>query len=553
MSSSLPSNYIHILSALKERISVAKQRAALAVNSELIAVYWEIGNVILEQQKIEGWGSKVITRLATDLKIEFPDMTGFSERNLKYMRAFAEAYSHFAIVQAPLAQIENQSLPIVQAPLAQIENTQNQITQAPLAQLSWYHHITLLDKVKEPEIRAFYIQKTIQNGWSRNVMLHQIESGLHLRQGKAITNFELTLPKPESDLAREMLKNPYNFDFLSLGEEMRERDLEQALIQHIKKFMLELGKGFAYVGNQFNLNVEGDDYFLDLLFFNFHLNCFVIFELKVGEFKPEFAGKLNFYINTLDKQVKMPTHAPTIGVLLCKTPNKTVVEFSLNGIHTPMGISEYQLTTLLPQELKGEIPSIEELEAVVEEETEKLLTPVDKKLSKLKEKLHSLKTEAVQETVNEENTKRLFEMFVLPLKHKLEAELQEKVAPMFKEMNILLMAGNRGFFKNEDEQLTKYLSEELKYRTDSFRIEPQLNVFKKAGLKAFNINHEIVIKLSETGYGIKLNHHLEPVIMKMYHQLPTDEEVRNIILTFMGHLVDDITFRLENLDTFEIN
>ncbi len=272
--------YYSILNGLKEKIRLARQKAAVAVNNEMLSVYWEIGYTILQQQKEEGWGTKVIDRLAVDLKSEFPDMKGLSIRNFKYMRAFAEAYPQF-----------------VQQAAAQIQTTGNQriiIVQQLAAQLPWGHHQVLLDKVKPQQERAFYIKKSIENGWSRSVLLHQIESQLHLRQGNAITNFEQTLPKAQSDLARETLKNPYLFDFLGVGEEIQERELEKALIQHIKKFMLELGRGFAYVGNQYNLVVENDDYFLDLLFYNYHLHRFIIFELKVGDFKPEFTGKLNF-------------------------------------------------------------------------------------------------------------------------------------------------------------------------------------------------------------------------------------------------------------------
>ena len=245
--------------------------------------------------------------------------------------------------------------------------------QAPLAQLSWYHHITLLDKVKDPITRLFYIEKAGKNGWSRDVMVLQIESKLHQRQGKAITNFENTLPPLQSDLAKETLKNPYLFDFLSIGEEMQERELEKALMQHIKKFLLELGRGFAYVGNQFNIVVQEDDYFLDLLFYNYHLHCFIVFELKIGKFKPEYAGKLNFYINTADEQIKGKEDKPTIGVLLCKTPNHTVVKYALKGIKTPMGVADYEFAKALPKNLKSELPSIEELETALESEAKKFV------------------------------------------------------------------------------------------------------------------------------------------------------------------------------------
>ena len=266
MGTKLPATYLEVLDALKEKIRQARLKAALSVNAQLLQLYWEIGNTILKQQKEKGWGAKVIDQLATDLKAEFPDMKGLSLRNLKYMRAFAAAYPSFSIVQAPLAQLQPRATdaagyatgknekPILQRAVAKLPPPQ--FVQAPLAQISWYHHITLLEKVKAPDERMFYIRKTIENGWSRNVMLHHINNNLYKRQGKALTNFEVTLPKPQSDLARETLKNPYVFDFLSISEEIQEREVERALIRHIKKFMLELGKGFAYVGNQYNLNAK---------------------------------------------------------------------------------------------------------------------------------------------------------------------------------------------------------------------------------------------------------------------------------------------------------
>lgn len=336
-------------------------------------------------------------------------MTGLSARNLRYMREFANAYPP-AIWQQPAAKLEESKgskgkKSILQQPAAKLAT---EFVQLPIAQLPWGHNCLLLDKLKTPKERLFYATKAVKNGWSREVLSIQIQSGLHLRQGNAITNFDATLPQPESDLARETLKNPYLFDFIGIGEEVQERDLEKALIQHIKHFMLELGRGFAYVGNQYNLKVEADDYFLDLLFYNYHLRCFVVFELKVGEFKPEFAGKLNFYINTIDEQIKGKEDKNTIGVLLCKTPNETVVKFALKGIKAPIGVADYELAQALPRQLKGEMPTIEELEQELEKETEKLQRPVDQKLNRLKELLRGLKHEEVKEKMSPETTATLF-------------------------------------------------------------------------------------------------------------------------------------------------
>ena len=348
-----------------------------------------MGRIILEQQQSEGWGTKIIDRLATDLKTEFPDSKGFSVRNLKYMRTFAEAYPDF--IKIPMSAPEpgkgkagKGKTAIVQAPLAQLEKAETApIVQAALAQLSWYHLVAILEKVKDYKERIFYIRKAIENGWSRNVLVLQIESNLYKRKGKTLNNFELTLPAYESDLAKETFKSPYLLDFLTLGPATKEKELERALVQHLKSFMLELGRGFAYVGNQFNMVVEDDDYFLDLLFYNVKLHCYVIFELKMGNFKPEYTGKLNFYINAVDEEIKSKVDNPTIGILLCKTPNDTVVKYALKGIKTPLGVAEYTFTKALPKQMRKELPSIEELEAELDKEYG-AFTPLRKKRIKNK-------------------------------------------------------------------------------------------------------------------------------------------------------------------------
>ena len=364
-------NYFEVLDLLKEKIRHTRYRAVITVNYELLKIYWEIGKAILEQQKKAGWGAKIIDRLAVDLKIEFPDFKGLSVRNLKYMRAFAEAYPEFSsFALPPDAPILNTAkTTIVQQAAAQSGNgNTDSFVQQLAAQLPWGHHQVLLDKVKTREQQLFYMQKCVENGWSRSILVEQIESGLYERQGKAISNFRQTLPQLQSDLVQQSLKNPYIFDFIGFGEEIKERELEKGLIQHLKKFMLELGKGFAYVGNQFDLTVEDDEYFLDLLFYNYRLHRFVIFELKIGDFKPEYAGKLNFYINTVDAQIKSNKDDATIGILLCKTPNELVIRYSLQGIKTPIGVSEYLLKKGIPKVLKTDLPSIEELEANIDKE-----------------------------------------------------------------------------------------------------------------------------------------------------------------------------------------
>ncbi len=325
--------YQDLLARLKSQIQIAQVRAALAVNRELVLLYWGIGREILQRQVSEGWGAKVIDQLAQDLHRAFPDMKGLSLRNLKYMRALAEAWPEEAIVQQAAAQ------------------------------LPWFHNCVLLDKVKEPAERIWYIYQTIQNGWSRNVLVMQIESGLYRRQGKAITNFQATLPAPQSDLAQQLIKDPYNFDFLTLSAEAHERDLERELQKHLRQFLLELGVGFAFVGSQVPLEVGGEDFRLDLLFYHLKLRCFVVIDLKMTPFKPEYAGKMNFYLSAVDDLLRHPDDRPSIGLILCKTKNQIVAEYAVRDMAKPLGIAEFQHLQDLPSQLKGTLPTIEEIEA----------------------------------------------------------------------------------------------------------------------------------------------------------------------------------------------
>lgn len=326
------SGYKEFLIEMKKKIREGQIRAAISVNSELVMLYWKIGRSILDEQNERGWGSKVIERLSKDLTKEFPDMRGFSVRNLKYMLRFAKEYSKIEIVQQLVAQIP------------------------------WGHNVRILDKISDPDERLFYIRKTIENGWSRNVLLHWIESGLYLRNGKAQNNFQLSLPKPGSDLAHQLLKDPYNFDFLSISDSYHERELEKKLIEHIRDFLLELGTGFAYIGNQIHLDVGDKDFYIDMLFYHLRLKCYIVIDLKTGKFIPEYVGKMNFYLAVIDDIVKSADDNPSIGLILCKDKDKTVVEYTLKGSSAPMGVSTYELTKELPKELKDDLPSIEEIE-----------------------------------------------------------------------------------------------------------------------------------------------------------------------------------------------
>ncbi|MFH0968500.1 MAG: PDDEXK nuclease domain-containing protein [Methanobacteriota archaeon] len=330
-------DYAVFLADLKEKTRHARLKTAVTINRELILLYWQIGSEIINQQQKFGWGTGIIDHLSQDLRKEFPENKGFSERNLRYMRTFAIEYQNLEFVQEVLAQ------------------------------LTWYHNITLLQYVKSPEIRDYYIKKSIQHGWSRNVLVHQIETSLHLREGASTTNFALTLPPVHSDLAHQTLKDPYIFDFLCLTGEVEEREIEQALITHIQKFLLELGVGFAFLGRQYHLVVGDTDFYIDLLFYHTTLHCYVVIELKAHEFRPEYAGKLNFYLSAVDDLIRQEGDNPTIGILLCKQKNEAIAEYSLRDLNKPIGVSEYELTKVLSEELQKKLPSIEDLEATLNE------------------------------------------------------------------------------------------------------------------------------------------------------------------------------------------
>lgn len=340
-----PEDYADWLAQLKGQIAQARQRAALAINAELVQLYARIGRDILQRQQAQGWGAKVIERLARDLKEAFPDMRGWSSSNLKYMRFFAQ--------HCP----------------------DGQFGQQPADQLPWFHIVTLLTQLDSMENRAWYATQTLQHGWSRTTLAVHIKNRLHLRQGAAVTNFEARLPSPASALALETLKDPYLFDFLGLGDDAQEREIENGLIRHITRFLLELGAGFAFVGRQFRLEVGGDEFFIDLLFYHTRLKCYVVVELKATAFRPEHAGQLNFYLAAVDAQVKAEDDKPTIGLLLCKQQNRLVAEYALSGIDKPIGVAEYQLLRDLPNALEQSLPSIADIEAELAGDFETLQAP----------------------------------------------------------------------------------------------------------------------------------------------------------------------------------
>ena len=355
----LPNGYAQWRKDIEHLIDTAKLHTALNVNVGTLTLYWNIGKSILHKQEQEGWGKQVIEQLSKDLISRYPDDRGYSKRNLGYMKSFAMQYPDFPFLQVPLAKLRE--LPILQATLAKLESEGKNFVQVPLAQISWYHHISLLPKVKDEAERAYYITETAQNGWSRDVMLLQIDNGYIHAKGHAINNFEQTLPPLQSDLARYIFKDPYNFSFIGTIALQNELDIEKSLTSKITDFLLEMGRGFAYIGRQYHISVDGDDYYIDLLMYHLKLHCYVVVELKAVEFKPEFVSKLNFYISAVDDLVKSTEDKPTIGLLLCRTKSNKKAEFSLRGITQPMGIAQYE-TEKLFADVASALPQIEEIE-----------------------------------------------------------------------------------------------------------------------------------------------------------------------------------------------
>jgi predicted nuclease of restriction endonuclease-like (RecB) superfamily len=345
--------YRNWLTDIKQRIRKAQIKAAVQVNTTLLTFYWELGAQIVECQQSAKWGSGFLQQLSADLMAEFPDMKGFSYRNIRAIRQWYLFYTKGGF------KFGHNLWPIEQRD----DRKKWPQVVAKLVQVPWGHNRIIISKCKDIHEAIYYVDKTIEHNWSRNVLTHQIESGLYHRKGKAVTNFASMLPVPQSYLAQQLIKDPYTFDFLMLTQEYNKREQEKALIDHITKFLLELGTGFAFVGRQQGLQVGERDFFLDLLFYHTKLHCYVVIELKTGEFEPEYAGKLNFYLKAVDEQLRSDRDEPTIGILLCKSRDRVVVEYALSDIAKPMGVSEYQLTRALPDNLKPSLPSIEEMEA----------------------------------------------------------------------------------------------------------------------------------------------------------------------------------------------
>ena len=352
------SSYADLLSGVKYRVHAARVRASLAVNQELIQLYWDIGRMVAERQAAEGWASSVIDRLSADIRAEFPDLKGFSARNIWRMKSFYLAYNK---------QVEK--LPQAAAVIESLKNCD----LPDMFRIPWYHNVILLEKVKNPDARTWYMQKTIEHGWSRNVLTLHIDQQDYERKGQAVSNYHTTLPAPQSDLVQELLKDPYIFDFLGIADNAREREVENALLNHLRDFLIELGDGFAFVGNQVRLDIDDEDYYVDLLFYHLKLRCYFVIDLKTRPFAAEDAGKMNFYLNAVDDLMRHPDDRSSIGLVLCREKegsNKMLLEYALRGLEKPVGVSAYQLTRALPDDLKPSLPTVEELESELAEKVD---------------------------------------------------------------------------------------------------------------------------------------------------------------------------------------
>ncbi len=356
----LPRGYPALLEDIKSRIRTAQIKASLSVNREMIGLYWSIGRDIVARQHLEGWGAGVINRLAKDIRTAFLGIEGFSPSNISRMRAFHLAWADVPAISAQ--PVPNMQPPISAQPVPKIAES---LPPSVLMEIPWGHNIALIFQLTDPVQRLWYARQTIENGWSRSMLEHWIDSGLYTRQGKSINNFKRTLPAPQSDLAQQLIKDPYKFDFFTLATDAAERELEQGLLAHIRKFLLELGAGFSFVGQQVRLEVDGEEFFIDLLFYHLRLRCYVVVDLKVEGFKPEFAGKMNFYLSAVDDQMRHADDKPSIGLILCKTRKKTIAEYALRDLAKPVGVARYvtRLIESLPEQLAGSLPSIEQIEA----------------------------------------------------------------------------------------------------------------------------------------------------------------------------------------------
>jgi len=515
----LPQTYIATLETLKQKIKKARLKAVLTANVNLLAIYWEIGSSIAEQERNQGWGAKIVEQLAKDLSIAFPDFKGLSSRNLRYMRNFATAWPELSIL------IDYESV-----------SKMDLILQQAAAKLPWFHICTLLDKVKDQSERNFYAEKAVENGWSRNVLVHQIESNLYNRQGKLQNNFTDTLPADQSELVKELFKDPYKFDFFNLTEEAKEKDLENALIDHIMKFMLEMGKGFSFVGKQVLINNNGKDYYIDLLLYHLKLHCYVALELKIGDFKPEYAGKMNFYLSTIDSNYKSEQDASSIGLILCKNKDRITVEYALKDVNKPIGVAAYQITHAIPNNLQGQLPSIEDLE----KELKKEITFV-KSNQKKREQLEVLLSKLSPQVFKKEKSVPVVKNLWDEISYKLIPTIEKTFMP---EKNLFDYLGVIRFINGNDAE-DMSLFGQLYINIKEIGLLVRMDTLKSAGSKAFSVSRYLKISLKESSY--TLSHKSTNWLTKQYYEHFTAEELEMISQRLLNVMLTELNKKLKQI------
>lgn len=520
--STLPISYKQTLIILKDRIRAAQTKAILTANTQLLCIYWEIGKFIVDLEKQKEWGAKVIEQLSRDLKREFSNITGLSTRNLRYMRSFYINWPDFFLIY-------NNSLTVSEL-----------ILQQPVAKLPWGHICVLCDRIKTTEERNFYVNKIIENNWSRNMLSNQIESNVFLRQGKLQHNFKKTLSEFQGDLAKEQFKDPYKFDFFQLTIESQERDLEEALIIHIQKFLTELGKGFAFVGRQVHVENGDKDYYIDLLFYHIKLHSYIVLELKSGDFKPEYAGKMNFYLSIIDEEYKLDGDNPSIGLILCKNKNKITAEYALRDVNKPIGIAEYLLKDAIPSNLKSELPSIEDLELELEKSIEINQKPYEKQLDKLKILVDSLNHKEVKESKSKQSVFHIFETILLKIIEKLSPIFEQEIYPLFESHMLYRTINNDG--------AQYYNAQEIEIQFEGNNIKQVgltliLKGFKKAGVQVFSTVHELPVFLYDYYYEVGGNSELSWKNC-LYHENWTEEEIQNLSEKWIEQIIEVLSVRI---------
>jgi predicted nuclease of restriction endonuclease-like (RecB) superfamily len=532
--------YSQWLAELKEKIRNSQLRAALKVNAEMLQLYWELGKAISEKIQQADWGDKIIPQLAADLRSEFKETEGFSATNLKYMRRWYQFYAPAG--QHAVDQLKNTVTEFGQHSVDQI--VQQHVGQFPmmLGLVPWGHHIQVMTRSQTIEEALFYVQQTALHNWKRTVLIHQVDSALYHRKGKAQNNFEITLPQPQSELAVELLKNPYNIGFLNLSEEVSERDLENAILANIKKFLLELGVGFSFYGQQFHLKVGDKDFYIDLIFYHTRLHCYFVIELKVTEFEPEHAGKLEFYITAVDEQIKLQEDNPTIGLLLCKTADKVIVEYSLKTKSKPMGVAEYKHA--IPKKWKNELPDEKLLKQELEKEIIIPQKPVDEKIDRLKEIVKKMNVDPADLEKDDDLIKKVFTEIQQPLIKLIDKKLVD-VKSMFKSYKVEGRYNQKTLEWNmRDFDIDARLL--LEENVWMLGFEFMLETFIMGGTNAFNVWQRLEIHLDKHKYIIGPDRG-KVWIEKVYRKFLTENELEDIADRFVETIIDDINDRAEKI------